>query len=82
MEHNALFLSGCVVAVHLLFVLFCPFFVCLFVCFFFNRRLPSSRGSLSLCLNYGTRTRLSAKSPKLRRENMAKCKIIVIGIRI
>ena len=79
MEHNALFLSGCVVAVHLLFVLSV---FCLFVCFFFNRRLPSSRGSLSLCLNYGTRTRLSAKSPKLRRENMAQCKIVVIGIRI
>ena len=81
MEHIALFLSGCVVAVHLLFVLFCPFFVCLIV-FFVNRPLPSSRGSLSLFQNYGARTRLSAKSPKLRRKNTAKCIIAVVGTKI
>ena len=80
-EHFALYLIGGVAAVFLPLVLSCPVFVCLFV-FFDNRPLPRTRGSVILCRNYGARAWLSAKLPKLRREDEANCEVTLIGPKI
>ena len=55
---------------------------CLPLCFFDNRPLPRTRGSVILCRNYGARAWLRAKLPKLRREDEANCEVTLIGTKI
>lgn len=55
---------------------------CLPLFFFDNRPLPRTRGSVILCRNYGARAWLSAKLPKLRREDEANCEVTLIGPKI
>lgn len=61
---------------------FVLFGFCLPLFFFDNRPLPRTRGSVILCRNYGARAWLSAKLPKLRREDEANCEVTLIGTKI